>query len=400
MRAKQQATLVSLLIVAVLSIPLAACKRSDSPAAVASAGLPKKWEFPLGARGDGGLALTDDGNVIAASEDGYIYSIDANGTLVWKTYIGATHASPLIGPDGAIYIANDNGSVFALNRSGSQRWRSIVYRGNTLGHNAAAIGNAFLFTPSRDGLKAVSLSDGRIEWSTDLGTEQWGAVTLLSDGTVLYGGHGRFRAVNTHGDELWQYPQLSEEALRRNGNFPPPGDFFACSSIAPGPGGALLVGAGRKQLVALGQDGALRWKYESQGNNLATSGPVVSSDGTIYFGHPDGHLYAFDSSGAKKWDTEVGVSIASTPVLASDGTIFIAANRYLQAVSREGKILARTDVGNMVTPPLTIASDGTVYVLNDSGILSAYAGGHGGLMDSLWPKFQGDLANSGVEHAH
>jgi outer membrane protein assembly factor BamB len=398
---KYQASHVAIFLALFASL-LGACKHSTSDGASSDspAEIKKKWELKLGSRADGALALSDDGTIVAACQDGFVYAVDDKGALQWKFYIGATHASPAIGSDGAIYIANDSGSVFALNHSGSQRWKSLVYEGGTYGHNAGALASSFLFTPSRDGLKAVNLSDGRVEWTTYLGTEQWGAVTLLNDGTILYGGHGRLNAVNTRGERLWEYPALTEEATKRNGGYPPPGPFPVVSGITPGPDHILYMGMGHNELAAVGQDGALRWKLDSRGENLNTASPLIAADGTIYFAHSDGHLYAFDSLGARKWDLNTMGAIAATPILASDGTIFLIANHYLYAVSPAGKVLAQTDLGSTITSAPTIASDGTVYVLNELGVLAAYGGGHGGLMDSPWPKFQADPANSGVEHSH
>jgi outer membrane protein assembly factor BamB len=344
---------------------------------------------------EGSLALSDDGTIIAAGQDGFVYAVDSSGKLQWKTYIGPTLASPAIGPDGAIYIPNNNGSVFALNRSGSKRWVSVVYPGATYGHNAGAIGDGFLYTPSRDGVKALSLSDGRVEWSAGIGTSQWGAVTLLTDGTILFGSRGRLLAVNNQGETQWQYPALSPEATVRNGGLPPPGSFFVSTGVTPGPDRLLLVGEGRDHLSAIGQDATLRWDFKSRGVNMNTASPVIATDGTIYFAHADCHLYAFDSFGSKKWDVDLHDYDPSTPVLASDGTIFVAGGRDLYAVSPAGKVIAKVSVGGSVVSSPTLAPDGTIFLVTDVGVLSAYAGGHGGLMDSPWPKFQADPANTG-----
>jgi outer membrane protein assembly factor BamB len=388
---------LSLAMLTGVAVLAAGCKpssQSDSSSGK-TASIQKKWEFTLGGRMEGSLALSDDGNIIAACEDGYVYAVDSNGTLQWKTYIGTTLASPAIGPDGAIYIPNNNGSVFALNRSGSKRWVSVVYPGATYGHNAGAIGDGFLYTPSRDGVKALSFSDGRVEWSAGDGSNQWGGVTLLMDGTILFGARGRLFAVNTHGDTLWQYPPLTNEATARNGGFPPPGNFMTSSGVTPGPDRQLLVGEGRDHLSAIGQDATLRWDFNSRGNNLNTSSPLVAADGTIYFAHSDHHLYAFDSFGSKKWDVDLHDYDPSSPVLASDGTIFVAGGRDLYGVSPTGKIIAKVRVGSSVISSPTLAPDGTIFLVTDTGVLSAYTGGHGGLMDSPWPKFQADLANTG-----
>ena len=375
----------------------AGCKPSSQPSTVSgqASTFEKKWEYTLGGRMEGSLALSDDGTIIAACQDGFVYAIDSSGKLQWKTHIGPTFSSPSIGPDGAIYIANNDGAVFALNRSGTKRWTSVVYPGSTWGHNAAAIGDTFLYTPSRDGLKALSLSDGRVEWSAGMGTSQWGAVTLLMDGTILFGSHGRLLAVNTHGDTLWQYPALTAEATGRNGGFPPPGNFMTGSGITPGPDRLLLVGEGRDHLAAVGQDATLRWDFNSRGNNMNTSSPVVAADGTIYFSHADHHLYAFDSFGSKKWDVDIRDFNPSTPMLAADGTIFVGGGRDLYAITPAGKVIAKINVGGSVLSSPTLAPDGTIFLVNDSGVLSAYVGGHGGLMDSPWPKFQADLGNTG-----
>src|SRR5215813_9353582 len=76
--------------------------------------LSQKWSIQLGGRVEHGLALSDDGSIIAASLDGFVYSIAPEGSLQWKTFIGTSGALPTVGPDGAVYIINDSGAVFAL----------------------------------------------------------------------------------------------------------------------------------------------------------------------------------------------------------------------------------------------------------------------------------------------
>jgi outer membrane protein assembly factor BamB len=387
----------TLALLAAFACMAGGCKPSAQSTSTSgkTSSIEKKWELSLGGRVEGSLALSDDGTIIAAGQDGFVYAVDSSGKLQWKTYIGPTMASPAIGPDGAIYIPNNDGSVFALNRSGSKRWVSVVYPGATYGHNAGAIGDGFLYTPSRDGVKALSFSDGRVEWSAGGGSHQWGGVTLLMDGTIVFGARGRLFAVNTHGDTLWQYPPLTNEATARNGGFPPPGSFMSSSGITPGPDRQLLVGEGHDHLSAIGQDATLRWDFKSRGTNLNTASPVIAADGTIYFAHSDHHLYAFDSFGSKKWDVDLHDYDPSTPVLATDGTIFVAGGRDLYAISPTGKVIAKISVGNSVVSSPTLAPDGTIFLVTDTGVLSGYAGGHGGLMDSPWPKFQADLANTG-----
>ena len=365
---------------------------APSPGGLAS--FEKKWDLDFGSKCEGALALSDDGVIIAACQDGFVYAVDTAGKLQWKTFIGATVASPTIGPDGAIYIADNNGAVSALNRSGLQRWHAEVYEGNTYGHNGGALGSTMLYSPSRNGLKAIRLSNGAVEWSTTTGTDQWASVTLLKDGTIVYSGRGRLNGVDSYGNILWQYPVLTSEAVQRNGGLPPPGSFSVASGIAVGADRQMYAGMGGTSLVAMGLGGDLKWEFKSRGQ-LNQASPVIAADGTIYYSHADGKLYAFDLAGTMMWEIYLEGYMPATPVLAADGTIFAFGFSYLYAISPAGKILARRDVETGASASPTLGPDGTIYVMNNLGKLAAYVGGHGGLMDSPWPKFQADLANTG-----
>jgi len=50
--------------------------------------------------------------------------------------------------------------------------------------------------------------------------------------------------------------------------------------------------------------------------------------------------------------------------------------------------------GGLESSP-TLGPDGTIYVASRAGKILALAGTHGALMNSPWPKFQADLANTG-----
>ncbi|MEF8847384.1 MAG: PQQ-binding-like beta-propeller repeat protein, partial [Candidatus Paceibacterota bacterium] len=50
--------------------------------------------------------------------------------------------------------------------------------------------------------------------------------------------------------------------------------------------------------------GTLKWKYKT-GDSVYSS-PAISSDGTIYVGSHDDHLYAINPDGTLKWKIERG----------------------------------------------------------------------------------------------
>ncbi|HLW52826.1 MAG TPA: PQQ-binding-like beta-propeller repeat protein [Candidatus Angelobacter sp.] len=127
------------------------------------------------------------------------------------------------------------------------------------------------------------------------------------------------------------------------------------------------------------------------------------------------------SDGRKRWVLNTKAAIVAT-MLAEDGTVYVLNVEALIAVSPEGKLLTKNAIPEILEPPRTqviatslkerrvltkipfdtsvspsptLAPDGTIYVGSHGGKIVALAGTHGGLMNSPWPKFQGDLANSG-----
>ena len=115
--------------------------------------------------------------------------------------------------------------------------------------------------------------------------------------------------------------------------------------------------------------------------------PVISAGGTIFFAGADAKLYALDSFGTTKWSPAMDGPILGTSALAESGTIFVANGRNLSAVSPDGNILSQVIIGTGAQASLTLAPDGTVYVATYEAKVIAYTGGHGKLMNSLWPKY-------------
>src|SRR5262249_8921882 len=144
------------------------------------------------------------------------------------------------------------------------------------------------------------------------------------------------------------------------------------------------------------------WEFKPASNaiyNSNSTSPVVSADQTIYFYNADQNLYAFDPFGTKKWSLELHFT-GATPLIASDGTLFVTAANQLVAVSPEGKATPKPNLS--VSPsssPPPLAPRAPVYIVATRGQLPAFAGGHGGLMDSAWPKLQADPGNPGNARA-
>jgi outer membrane protein assembly factor BamB len=84
-----------------------------------------------------------------------------------------------------------------------------------------------------------------------------------------------------------------------------------------------------------------------------------------------------------------------SPLLGSDGTIYVLAAGKLVALSDLGTTLWELPLpSDAVTSP-TLAPDGTLYIATSDNTLYAVQTTSKGLLNSAWPKYQRDLWNSG-----
>jgi outer membrane protein assembly factor BamB len=81
--------------------------------------------------------------------------------------------------------------------------------------------------------------------------------------------------------------------------------------------GVLLVRAGEEpagRLVCVGgQTHRVRWEYPARG--AVESTPVVASDGTVYFGDNAGFIHAVGRDGQSRWSCNVGAPVRSAGAL-------------------------------------------------------------------------------------
>ncbi len=107
--------------------------------------------------------------------------------------------------------------------------------------------------------------------------------------------------------------------------------------------------------------------------------PSIGSDGTVYVGSADRQLYAINPNGTLKWVYPTKVILSSSPALATDGTIYVAGTNLdktivcpapipvaqlstFYAINPNGTLKWEITLsGNLNSSPV-IASDGTIYV--------------------------------------
>jgi outer membrane protein assembly factor BamB len=362
----------------------------------------KKWQFAASGPISAALALGDDGTIYAACEDGFVYAIDSSGRLKWKFNAGRVQIAPVLGAGDTVYVTNQDQVITAINRDGTQRWANGggPYADKAMGSISPAIDQNHLYTPWRALLRAVRLADGTFDYPTGYGFERNGSVIVLPNGLVVYDGRGRLDAADSTGRTQWEYPimnpPVTPDTIARTHGYIPNGNFWLESPMAVGDDGTIYACVPDSRFVAISSEGRFKWEFKTEIHTVNSASPVVATDGTIYFGSHDGILYALRPDGTLKWSFDAaGGPISAAPVLAQDETIYFVNDTALMALSPDGKLLAQFPVDARAYSSPTLAPDGTVYVAWQEGNIIAFAGTHGGLLNSAWPKFQAGPANSG-----
>lgn len=143
--------------------------------------------------------------------------------------------------------------------------------------------------------------------------------------------------------------------------------------LVMGPDRRLYVAAHDGALYALDPDtGAIAMRAITGERSWST--PAISSDGTIYIGSDDDHVYAFAADGQIKWKARIGecdpngFGPAGTrcdadggPTLGRDGVVYVGGDG-VSAFTANGVLLWRFATTQHVASPPTLGVDGMVYV--------------------------------------
>jgi outer membrane protein assembly factor BamB len=129
--------------------------------------------------------------------------------------------------------------------------------------------------------------------------------------------------------------------------------------------GILYVADDGPGLSALAPDGSTRWRFTSEGRRV-TSGPVVGSDGTIYFTRVD-RVQAVAPDGSERWVSAgvEGSTVEAPPRLSPDASlVFLGNNIFLAATGQpSGLSVPLKDDLQFMMPTYATGADGATYML-------------------------------------
>lgn len=115
--------------------------------------------------------------------------------------------------------------------------------------------------------------------------------------------------------------------------------------------------------------GNLKWICQTDG--AVRSSPALGTNGWVYFGSLDGHVYAVDgATGEKKWSSDVGIAVNSSPAITDSGAILIGADVLWALHPTTGQMLWSSGVSGVYSSP-TISTNGLAYITCWDGLVAA-----------------------------
>jgi outer membrane protein assembly factor BamB len=172
-----------------------------------------KWRYRTTGAVLSSPAIGSDRTIYCGSHDGGLYALDPDtGVVIWRFATGGwVRTAPCIAEDGTIYCVSLDNYLYAIAPNGSMKWRTDVGAGTspTIGHDGTIYAGW-------NKLYAVNPIDGHINWVYDPGSNrciEGGTPAHSADGTiycgVIYrvGGSsqgGEIVAINPDGTEKWR----------------------------------------------------------------------------------------------------------------------------------------------------------------------------------------------------
>lgn len=285
--------------------------------ALATADGRELWNLPLGDRAYSTPCVVEDGAIFLGTDAKKFLAVSAEGKVRWTLETdGDADTAPALAPDSSIVFASGT-SVYDVTQHGLVKWRFSARRKVFTAPAIAPLGR--IFVGSQDHHAYALSPDGRVLWSSDLGSDVDGTPSLGDDGAVFFGTDGAeiVRIDPDDGRVVWR--------TRVGG--------YVRGALSVSRNGDVLAGVygPRPRMVRLRPlDGALAAEVFVPGTGSPDfgvhGGPTEDSAGTLLFGAQDDNLYAVDPDGNVLWRFTTGGDVDAPITLLSDGTAVVASD--------------------------------------------------------------------------
>lgn len=306
----------------------------------------KKWAYKTeGSVGD--PSVDPQGNIYFGSGEmeGKVRALAPDGSKRWAKKIGRWVQGEVAIDKDRVYAQSEDGTLFALSKeTGEEAW---TRKTDPFATTPIPDSDGGLVVIEQDGerhqaLARLDAATGEELWSTPVG-DRICNTPAVGGGKVFYANAGgRMGMSNGAPGEIRALDQITGQALW---SFPTE-KFAAATPLYDPVTNTVFVGAHDHRLYALNADtGEKRWDFKCP--DIVWTQPSLDKNGTLYFGCCDdeGTVYAVDSkTGLAKWKHESGGSLATAgPAVDAEGTVYIGQHRGgVQAI--HGDVLSRIEI--------------------------------------------------------
>jgi outer membrane protein assembly factor BamB len=324
-------------------------------------------------------AIAQDGTLYFGTFTGKFWAIDKNGRTRWIFHAGREiKSSAALGQDGTIYFGCRDRSFYAVTPEGKKKWQ---FKTAAWVDSSPAVSDRGVYFGCWDKHFYALKLDGALYWKFQTGGPIVSSPALDREGNIFFGSHdGKFYALRPDGTRAWDFGAaaavIASPALAQDGT-------IYCTSV----GG---------NCFALDSGGTLKWTLKTGG--FTASSPVIGQDGTIYLGVNE-KLWAIEPDGKKKWEQPFSDGIETAPLALSDGSVwFLSGNGHLINLEVPHKFKWHRPMG-WGTANFALGAESTLYafgyVVNEGTVLYAFNTSSASLAASSWPKFRGNMQNTG-----
>lgn len=254
-----------------------------------------------------------------------LYAINKDGDLEWKYVLSKmgynyVYSSPALSNDGTIYVGTMEDTLYAINQNGTLKWKygvlDPIASAPAIGYN----GNIHFVASDNDGFLYSIKPNGTFAWKYQvIDDPYWSSYeihpVIATDGTIYctYQPYSsvevKLQAINPEGTLKWKSDLAGEIiALAASGN--------------------LYFSDGMSYLYSLQPNSEMNWETNQNADFISLDNNEVSYVGigprnNATWRNPD-TLYAVNPNGTLRWNVGLGNKLTSSPVIDSDGTIYIA----------------------------------------------------------------------------
>ncbi len=266
----------------------------------------ERWSVRLGtASAPPSLAPSED--VVVVTRGGLVAVVTHDGVVRFSADLGApARGSPLVLDDGSVMIGTIDRRVHRLDAN--LRRVFAIELADGAGHTLSQTARGLIAVPGGRALTLLSPA-GRVLREIPLGGRASAPAAVADDGTLWVPTvEGTLLAIDPEG----QVRSRAELGSRHQGD----------AAHAIGHDGAVRVPTLTEGLICVGPGGTERWRVPDVAGLAA---PVtIDAEDTTLFVDRGGRMMAIAADGTERWSVAVGTYTFQAPVLAADGTIYVA----------------------------------------------------------------------------